>query len=59
MSSGRQILLSQNFRSRKEVLDGANFIFSNLMSREMGEVDYGAAERGGGRPSSPRSRRTA
>ena len=41
----RRILLSQNFRSRKEVLDGANFIFSNLMSREMGEVDYGAAER--------------
>ena len=41
----RRILLSQNFRSRKEVLDASNFVFSNLMSREMGEVDYGEAER--------------
>ena len=41
----RRILLSQNFRSREPVLDAANFVFSNLMSREMGEVDYGKAER--------------
>ncbi len=41
----RRILLSQNFRSRAPVLDAANFIFSNLMSREMGDVDYGPAER--------------
>ncbi len=41
----RRILLSQNFRSRAPVLDAANFVFSNLMSREMGEVDYGEAER--------------
>ena len=41
----RRILLSQNFRSRKEVLDAANFIFSAIMSREMGEVEYGEAER--------------
>ncbi len=41
----RRILLSQNFRSRGPVLDGANFVFSNVMSREMGEVDYGAGER--------------
>ncbi len=41
----RRILLSQNFRSRKEVLDAANFIFSAIMIREMGEVEYGEAER--------------
>ncbi len=41
----RRILLSQNFRSRASVLDAANFVFSAIMSREMGEVDYGAAER--------------
>ena len=41
----RRILLSQNFRSRATVLDGANFVFCNVMSREMGEVDYGENER--------------
>lgn len=41
----RRILLSQNFRSRAPVLDAANFVFANLMSRDMGDVDYGEAER--------------
>ncbi len=41
----RRILLSRNFRSRAPVLDAANFVFSQLMSREMGDVDYGEAER--------------
>ena len=41
----RKILLSQNFRSRAEVLDAANFVFSNILSREMGEMDYGDDER--------------
>lgn len=40
----RRILLSQNFRSRCPVLDAANFIFSSIMSRDMGDVDYGEAE---------------
>lgn len=40
----RKILLSKNFRSRQEVLDGTNFIFSNILSREMGEMDYGGGE---------------
>jgi len=40
----RKILLSQNFRSRQSVLDGANFIFRAIMSREMGELDYGEEE---------------
>ena len=41
----RKVLLSQNFRSRAQVLDAANFIFSNILSREMGEMDYGEDER--------------
>ena len=41
----RKILLSRNFRSRTEVLDAANFIFSNILSQEMGEMDYGDDER--------------
>ena len=41
----RRILLSQNFRSRQPVLDAVNFVFEAVMSREMGEIDYGAAER--------------
>ena len=40
----RKILLSRNFRSRREVLDGANFIFSNILSEEMGEMAYGDDE---------------
>ena len=40
----RKILLSQNFRSRREVLDAANFVFSNILSREMGEMEYGEEE---------------
>ena len=41
----RKILLSQNFRSRQSVLDAVNFVFQAIMSREMGEIDYGPAER--------------
>ena len=40
----RKILLSKNFRSRREILDAANFIFSNILSQEMGEMDYGEDE---------------
>ena len=40
----RKVLLSQNFRSRREVLDAANFVFSSIMSQEMGELDYGPGE---------------
>lgn len=36
----RKIVLSQNFRSRQEILDAANFIFENILSVEMGELDY-------------------
>ena len=41
----RRILLSQNFRSRRPVIDAVNFVFQAIMSREMGEIDYGPAER--------------
>ena len=34
----------KNFRSRREILDAANFIFSNILSAEMGEMDYGEDE---------------
>lgn len=40
----RKILLSQNFRSRKTVLDPTNFVFRAIMSRDMGEMDYGEEE---------------
>ena len=41
----RKILLSQNFRSRRSVLEAVNFVFQAVMSQEMGEIDYGPAER--------------
>ena len=36
----RRMVLSRNFRSRREVLDATNFVFGAIMSREMGELDY-------------------
>ena len=40
----RKILLSDNFRSRPEVLDATNFIFRNIMTARAGELDYTPAE---------------
>ena len=37
---GRTVLLSRNFRSRPEVLEGTNFIFRNVMTEPVGEMDY-------------------
>ena len=39
-----KLLLSRNFRSRKEVLEATNFVFCNILSEEMGELDYGEDE---------------
>ena len=39
-----KLLLSRNFRSRKEILEATNFVFRNVLSREMGELDYGEDE---------------
>ncbi|SBW05808.1 ATP-dependent helicase/nuclease subunit A [uncultured Eubacteriales bacterium] len=40
----RRITLSRNFRSRPQVLLGANYVFENIMSTEFGEMDYGPEE---------------
>ena len=40
----RKILLSRNFRSRAEILHAVNDVFSLVMSREAGELQYGADE---------------
>lgn len=36
----RRILLRENFRSRREILEGANAVFSLCMSRRLGDIDY-------------------
>ncbi len=36
----QKILLSQNFRSRKNILDGINFIFRQVMSKQVGDLVY-------------------
>ena len=38
------MLLKRNFRSRETVLEATNFVFRGIMSRQMGELDYGEAE---------------
>lgn len=37
---GLRIDLARNFRSRREVIDAANFIFRQIMSERVGEVPY-------------------
>ncbi|CAB1251134.1 helicase-exonuclease AddAB subunit AddA [Clostridium sp. WLY-B-L2] len=39
-SRNRKIKLSENFRSRKEIIDGVNYLFKQIMCREVGELDY-------------------
>lgn len=41
---GKRIFLSSNFRSRKNILDFSNLVFEQLMSKNMGEIDYGNNE---------------
>lgn len=38
----RKIILSRNFRSRKNILDGVNFIFRQIMQRDFGDIAYDA-----------------
>jgi len=40
----RRFTLSQNFRSRPEVLESANYLFRNIMSTEFGEMEYTAEQ---------------
>lgn len=39
-----RIDLSQNFRSRREIIDAVNFIFSQIMTVKAAELPYGKAE---------------
>lgn len=40
----RKLLLSQNFRSRPQILAAVNDVFSLVMNRDSGELDYTEAE---------------
>ncbi|MBE6957187.1 MAG: helicase-exonuclease AddAB subunit AddA [Ruminococcaceae bacterium] len=37
---GRKLVLSCNFRSQPQVLEGVNDLFRDIMSRDFGEMDY-------------------
>ncbi|ETJ25587.1 ATP-dependent helicase/nuclease subunit A, partial [human gut metagenome] len=39
-SNNRKIQLYKNFRSRKEVIDGVNYIFKEIMSETVGELEH-------------------
>ena len=39
-SGAARVLLRENFRSRREILDAANAVFSLCMSETLGDVDY-------------------
>ncbi|XJZ28135.1 helicase-exonuclease AddAB subunit AddA [Bacillota bacterium Lsc_1132] len=48
---GLRIDLAKNFRSRKEVLNGTNFLFKQIMGVKVGEIEYDeAAELRNGAP---------
>ncbi len=42
--NGQKIKLFQNFRSRKEVLNLCNWVFEQIMSEELGDVEYNEEE---------------
>ncbi|AQP54434.1 helicase-exonuclease AddAB subunit AddA [Vagococcus penaei] len=37
---GRRIILAENFRSRSQVLDFTNYVFMQLMTHDLGQIDY-------------------
>lgn len=41
--TGLRIDLARNFRSRKEILDGTNFLFKQIMGVKVGEIEYDEA----------------
>lgn len=43
-SKNRKILLFKNFRSRKNVIEGVNYIFKAIMSQHIGELNYNDIE---------------
>lgn len=44
LTDGRKIQLFKNFRSRDNILDFTNLIFRNIMSQNLGEVEYDEKE---------------
>lgn len=44
MGEPRRILLSENFRSRKEILSACNDVFRLIMRKQVGDLDYGEEE---------------
>ena len=43
-SVNAKIILDKNFRSRSEICSYVNFVFSNLMTEKLGELDYNTDE---------------
>lgn len=41
---GEKIQLFKNFRSRKNILDFTNYIFENIMSKKLGDIEYNEEE---------------
>lgn len=39
-SKYKKIVLGKNFRSRENILEGINFLFQQIMSKELGELEY-------------------
>ena len=39
-----KVILSQNFRSSKSVIEFVNFIFKNIMSEKVGDIEYSSEE---------------
>lgn len=55
-AGGRKIDLARNFRSRRQIVDGVNFIFKQIMTEQVGEMEYDEAARlvyGAAYPDSP------
>ena len=44
LGAGRKVLLSANFRSGAEVIEGVNAVFADCMSPKVGGLDYGEDE---------------
>lgn len=43
-TENRKIQLFKNFRSRKNILDFTNIVFENIMSKELGDIEYNQEE---------------
>ncbi len=44
-TADKKLVLSQNFRSRREILNSVNDVFGCIMSREAGDVEYTGTEK--------------